>query len=210
MELSDKFEAHSEFISLGTEGCIACHTEYNVIINYSIPEFITFTISNDSGNWIVSNFGTSGIMNLSYNALKSGGNHIIKNVSCKDCHKDIFDAVSVKGHAVIEGKDGKQTPYHNISNSTSKEAWCLTCHNPKDNKFPTQQHSARRTTCEECHVAYDLPAHPGNLYTNIKTVPRLYRSLVCISCKSVGWQEPNTTLKFKVHQEPYFEVMMWR
>ncbi len=208
LQMSDTFEAHSDFVSLRSEGCIACHTNYNVIINYSRPEFISYTITNNSGNWVISNFATSGMLNLSYNALKQGGNHNIKNVSCKDCHKDIFDAVSMRGHAVISGKEENQAPYHNTSNSTSNEEWCLTCHSPKDNKFPNQQHSARRTTCEECHEAYNLSAHPGNIYTNIKTVPRLYRSLVCISCKSVGWQVPNTTLKFKVHQEPYFDVTM--
>lgn len=208
-QLGDTLEAHSDFVPLNSEGCIACHTNYNVVINYSRPEFISYTITNDSGNWTISNFSTIGMLNLSYNAMKTGGNHNIKNVSCKDCHKDIFEAVSSKGHAVVEGKDGNEILYHNTSNSISREAWCLTCHNPKDNKFSTGQHSARRTTCEECHVAYNLPAHPGNFYTNIKTVPRLYRSLVCISCKSVGWQVPDTTLKFKIHQEPYFDVTMW-
>ena len=208
-QLNDTLEAHSDFVSLNSEGCIACHTNYNVIINYSRPEYISYTITNDSGSWVISNFSTIGELNLSFNAIKPGGNHNVKNVSCKECHKDIFDAVSENGHAVVSRKDGKQAPYHNISNSTSKEAWCLTCHNPKDNKFPTQQHSARRTDCEECHVAYNLPAHPGNFYTNIKTVPHLYRSLVCISCKSMGWQVPVTTLKFKVHQEPYYDVKMW-
>lgn len=208
-QLGDTYEAHSDFAPLNSEGCIACHTNYNVVINYSRPEFISYTITNDSGNWIISNFSTIGMLNLSYNAMKPGGNHNVKNVSCKDCHKDIFEAVSSKGHAVVSGKDGKEALYHNTSNSISVEAWCLTCHNPKDNKFSTGQHSARKTTCEECHIAYNLPAHPGNFYTNIKTVPRLYRSLVCISCKSVGWQVPNTTLKFKVHQEPYFDVTMW-
>lgn len=208
-ELSDPSEAHSGFEPLNSEGCIACHTNYNVIINYSRPEFISYEITNDTGNWVISNFTTTGMLNLSYNALKSGGNHNIKNVSCKECHKDIFEAVSANGHAVVPGKDGDQSHYHNLSNSTSTEAWCLTCHSPNDIKFPTQLHSARRITCEECHVAYNIPAHPGNFYTTIKTVPHLYRSLVCISCKSVGWQVPKTTLKFKVHQEPYFDVTMW-
>ena len=208
-QLRDASEAHTDFVSLGREGCIACHTEYNVIMNYSRPEFISYVITNDSGNWIISNFETIGVMNLSNNAMKSGGNHVIKNVSCQECHKDIFDAVSAKGHAVVMGKDGKQAPYHNTNNFTSKEAWCLTCHSPRDSKFPTQQHSVRKTDCEDCHEANNLPAHPGNLYTNIKAVPHLYRSLVCISCKSAGWQMPNTTLKFKVHQEPYFDVTMW-
>jgi hypothetical protein len=208
-ELSDPSEAHSDFEPLNSEGCIACHTNYNVIINYSRPEFISYTITNDSGNWIITDFATTGMLNLSYNAIKSGENHNVKNVSCKECHKDIFEAVSAKGHAVVSGKDGKESLYHNTSNSTSKEAWCLTCHSPNDTKFDTSLHSARRTTCEECHVAYNLSAHPGNFYTNIKTVPHLYRSLVCISCKSMGWQVPNTTLKFRVHQEPYFDVTMW-
>jgi nitrate/TMAO reductase-like tetraheme cytochrome c subunit len=207
-KLSDPSEAHSDFEPLNSEGCIACHTNNNVIINYSRPEFISYEITNDSGNWVISNFTTIGMLNLSYNAIKSGENHNVKNVSCKECHKDIFEAVSAKGHAVVSGKDGKESRYHNTSNSTSKEAWCLTCHSPNDTKFPTSQHSARRITCEECHVAYNLSAHPGNFYTNIKTVPRLYRSLVCISCKAMGWQVPNTTLRFKVHQEPYSDVTM--
>ncbi|MCX9084560.1 MAG: multiheme c-type cytochrome [Candidatus Methanoperedens sp.] len=208
-ELRDPSEAHYDFEPLNSEGCIACHTNYNVIINYSRPEFISYQIINDSGNWVISNFTTTGMLNLSYNALKSGENHNIKNVSCKECHSDIFEAVSVKGHAIVSGKDGTEMPYHNSSNSTSTEAWCLTCHNSKNIKFPDKLHSARRITCEECHIAYNLSAHPGNFYTTIKTVPRLYRSLVCISCKSVGWQIPKTTLKFKVHQEPYFDVTMW-
>jgi hypothetical protein len=207
-KLSDSSEAHSDFVPLNSEGCIACHTNYNVIINYSRPEFISYEITNDSGNWVISNFATIGMLNLSYNAIKSGGNHNVKKVSCKECHKDIFEAVSANGHAVVSGKDGKQSLYHNTSTSIIKEAWCLTCHNPNDTKFPTQQHSARRITCEECHIAYNLSAHPGNFYSNIKTVPHLYRSLVCISCKSVGWQVPNTTLRFKVHQEPFFDVTM--
>ena len=207
-KLSDPSEAHSGFVPLDSEGCIPCHTNYNVIINYSRPEYISYEITNDSGNWIISNFATTGMLNLSYNAIKSGENHNVKNVSCKECHKDIFEAVSAKGHAVVSGKDGKEASYHNTNNSISIEAWCMTCHNPKDKKSLTQQHSARRTTCEECHVAYNLSAHPGNFYTNIKNVPRLYRSLVCISCKSMGWQVPNTTLRFKVHQEPYSDITM--
>lgn len=208
-KLGVALEAHSDFVQLNSEGCIACHTNHNVIVNYSRPEYISFEITNDSGNWIISNFSTIGMLNLSYNAIKPGGSHIVKNISCKECHRDIFDAVSLKGHAVVEGKHGKETTYHNTSNTITQDAWCLTCHNPKDYKFPAQQHSARRTTCEECHEAYNLPAHPGNFYANIKIVPHLYRSLVCISCKSVGWQVPNKTLKFKIHQEPYFDVTMW-
>jgi hypothetical protein len=207
-ELSEPSEAHSNFEPLNSEGCIACHTNYNVIMNYSRPEFISYEITNDSGNWIISNFTTTGILNLSYNAIKSGENHNVKNVSCKECHKDIFEAVSAKGHAVVSGKDGKEASYHNTNNSISMEAWCLTCHHPNDTKFLTQAHSVRRITCEECHVAYNLSAHPGNFYTTIRTVPRLYRSLVCISCKSMGWQLPNTTLRFKVHQEPYSDITM--
>ena len=208
-ELTDTAEAHSDFVPLGKEGCIACHTEYNIIMNYTRPEFVSFTIINNSGNWTISNIKTSGIINLSYNALRSGGNHVITNVSCKDCHKDVFDAVSAKGHAVVIGKDGNQSIYHNISNSTTKQEWCFTCHSTKDTKFPTQPHSVRKTTCDECHVAYGMPEHPGNLYNNIKSVPHLYRSLVCISCKSMEWKVPDITLNFKVHQEPYFDVTMW-
>src|SRR5659263_157570 len=147
----DPSEAHSDFEPLNSEGCIACHTNYNVIINYSRPEYISYEITNDSGNWIISNFETRGMLNLSYNAMKPGGNHNIKNVSCKECHKDIFEAVSSNGHAVVSGKDGKESLYHNTSNSTNKEAWCITCHSPNDTRFPTLQHSARRITCEECH-----------------------------------------------------------
>lgn len=208
MRLNDTLEAHSDFVSLKSEGCIACHTNYNVILNYSRPEFISYTITNDYGNWVISNFTTIGVLNLSYNAIKPGGNHNIRNVSCIDCHRDIFDAVSRGGHAVILQKDGIQAPYHNTSGSMSKQDWCLTCHGKNDNKFSSQQHSARKITCEECHIAYNLSAHPGNFYTGIKTVPRLYRSLVCTSCKSMGWQVPNATLKFKVRQEPYFDVTM--
>ncbi len=207
--LSDNLEAHSGFVPMNSQGCIACHTNYNVILNYSRPEFIVFSISNVSGNWIISNFSTIGMLNLSYNTLRAGGNHNIKNVSCRECHEDIFEAVSAKGHAIILGKDGTQVAYHNVSKSKNQEEWCLTCHNTHDNKFPSHQHAARRTGCEDCHETYNLSAHPGNLYNTIKTVPRLYRGLVCISCKSIGWQAPNTTLKFRVHQEPYFDVTMW-
>jgi len=207
-KLSDKFEAHTDFVSLGSEGCISCHTTYNVLLNYSRPEYINYDITDFAGNWMVSNFSTSGTLNLSYNALRQGGNHNVKNVSCKDCHKDIFDAVSANGHAVVLGKDGKQVLNHSTSNSPSLEAWCRTCHNTNDTISPTLQHAARKTTCDECHEANNLTPHPGNFYTNIKSVPHLYRSLVCISCKSVGWQVPNATLHFKVHEEPYFDVVV--
>ncbi len=206
-QMNDTLEAHPDFASMNSEGCVACHTTYNVLVNYSRPEYLDFIISNNSGNWIISNIQTTGTVNLSYNALKKGGNHDVENVSCKDCHKDIFDAVSVGGHAVVLDKNGAQVPYHNNSNSTL-EAWCRTCHNRNDSKFPTKQHSARKTTCEECHQAYNSTPHPGNLYTSIKTVPHLYRSLVCISCKSTGWPAPNAGIHFKIREEPYFEVTM--
>ena len=208
-QLNDTLEAHTDFVNLGSKGCIACHTTYNTLVNYSRAEYIDYTITNNYGNWVISNITTIGTLNLSYNALRQGGDHDIKNVSCKDCHKDIFDAVSVGGHAVVLDKNGTQVPNHRINSSAGVEAWCLSCHSRNDTKFPTRQHTARKTTCEECHEAYNLLPHPGNFFTNINTVPRLYRSLVCIACKSVGWQEPNATLHFKVHQEPYFDVRVW-
>ena len=207
-QLNDTLEAHPDFLSLGSQGCIACHTTYNVLVNYSRPEYIDYDITSDNGNWIVSNFTTIGTLNLSYNTLRQGGTHNEKSVSCKDCHKDIFDSISVKGHAVVLDKNGMQVPSHSTSNSPNLEEWCLTCHSPNDTRFPTQQHAARKTTCDECHEAYNLAPHPGNFYANIKTVPHLYRSLVCISCKSVGWQVPNATLHFKVREEPYFDVVV--
>ena len=207
--LNDTLEAHQDFAYLGSEGCIACHTTYNVVVNYSRPAYIDYDITNSSGEWIITNFTTIGIINLSYNTLREGGNHDLKeNVSCRDCHRDIFDAVSTGGHAVVLGKDGKQALTHNTGNYTTLKAWCLSCHNGNDPKFPTQQHSARKTTCDECHEAYG-GSHPYNFYTNIKTVPHLYRSLVCIACKSTGWPAPNVTMHFRVHQEPYFDVTIW-
>jgi len=203
--LNDTLEAHPGFSSLGSEGCVACHSTYNVIVNYSRPEYIDYTIKNNNGNWIVSDFKTVGTLNLSYDAMRQGGKHNIKNVSCKDCHKDIFNAVSAGGHAVVLSKNGTQAPYHNNSND-STENWCRTCHNKNDTKFQNQQHSARKTTCEECHESNNLTAHPGNFYTNIKTVPHLYQSLVCISCKSAGWPAPDAAINFKVHEEPYYDV----
>lgn len=203
VQLNDALEAHPGLANLGSEGCIACHTTYNVLVNYSRPEYIEYTITDKSGDWVISDVETTGKLDLSYNAMRRGGNHDVKTVSCKDCHKDIFDSVSAGGHAVVLDKNGAQVQYHDNTNS-NLEAWCRTCHNPNDPVFPAQQHAARRTTCEGCHQASDLKSHPGNFYTNINTVPHLYRSLVCISCHSVGWPKPD--IYFKVRQEPYFEV----
>ncbi len=208
-KLNNTLEAHASFSSLGSEGCIACHTTYNTIINYSRPEYIEFTITQmPDGNWKVIDFNTSGTLNIFDKSYRNGGDHNWRNVSCKDCHQDIFDAVNVSGHAVVVNKNGSRVPYHSNANSTL-EAWCRTCHNRNDAQIPTQQHAALRITCDECHEAYNLTSHPGNLYSNIKTVPRLYRSLVCIACKSEGWQVPNTTIHFRVHQEPYSDITMW-
>ncbi|MCX9012915.1 MAG: carboxypeptidase regulatory-like domain-containing protein [Candidatus Methanoperedens sp.] len=204
-KLGDPLEAHTGFAPLNSQGCIACHTTYNTIVNYSRAEYIDYTITNSRGNWVISDVTTIGTLNLSYNALNQGGDHEIKNVSCKDCHKDIFDAVSAGGHAVVLNKNGTQVPMHNSTNST-QETWCRTCHNRNDTNFTTQQHSVRRTTCEGCHQAYNLTPHPGNLFTNMNTVPHLYRSLVCISCKSIGWPAPGGAIHFRVHEEPYFDV----
>ncbi len=208
-QMNDTLEAHTDFVNLNSKGCIACHTTYNVLVNYSRPEYIEYNITNDAGTWVISDFITTGTLSLSYNAMREGGSHDVENVSCKDCHKDIFDAVMANGHAVVLDKNGMQDMNHSTRNSPGLEAWCLTCHNPNDTRFPNEQHAARRITCEECHEAYNLPPHPGNFYASIKTVPHLYRSLVCTSCKSVGWPAPNATLHFKVHQEPYSDVRVW-
>ena len=202
--MNDTLEAHTDFSSLGSEGCVACHSTYNANLNYSRPEYIDYTIKNNNGNWIISDFKTEGILNLSYDAMRQGGKHNIKNVSCKDCHKDIFDAVSLGGHAVVLAKNGTQVPYHNNSNSTPEE-WCRTCHNNNDTKFPNQQHSIKKTTCEQCHQAYNS-THPGNFFSNMNAVPHLYRSLVCISCKSIGWPTPTGGIRFSVREEPYYDV----
>lgn len=214
LKLNDTLEAHAGFAQLGSEGCIACHTTYNAIVNYSRPEYIDYYITNNSGsgNWTISQFTTTGTLNLSYNANRNGGNHNWKDVSCKDCHQDIFDAVSVGGHAVVFDGNGSQVPYHSNANSTL-ETWCRTCHSISDTNFSTQQHAARRTTCDECHQAYGDNNHPGNFYTEIQqNVPHLYRSLVCIACKkqSGGWVNPpeGQTLHFKVHEEPYYDVVV--
>lgn len=210
-KMNDSFEAHVDFSSMGSKGCIACHTTYNTLVNYSRAEYIDYTITNNYGNWVISNITTIGTMNLSYNAQRTGGDHDVQNVTCEDCHQDIFEAVSLGGHAVVLAKNstnitnGIQVPYHNNSNTTL-EAWCKTCHNRNDANFSTQQHSVRRTTCEECHQAYNSTPHPGNFFANINTVPHLYRSLVCISCHSIGWPAPGGGIHFKVHQEPYFDV----
>ena len=202
--MNDTLEAHPDFSSLGSEGCVACHSTYNAILNYSRPEYIDYTIKNNNGNWIISDFKTEGTLNLSYDAMRQGGKHNIKNVSCKDCHKDIFDAVLLGGHAVVLAKNGTQVDYHNNSNSTPEE-WCRTCHNNNDTKFQNQQHSIKKTTCEQCHQAYNS-THPGNFFSNMNTVPHLYRSLVCISCKSVGWPAPGGAIIFNVREEPYYDV----
>ncbi len=207
-QLNDEFEAHTGFAAMRSKGCVSCHTDYNVIINYSRPEYIEYDIINESGNWVISNFATIGKLNLSYDAMREGENHNLKNVSCKDCHEDIFNAVSAGGHAVVIYKNGTQVKYHSTNGFSGLEAWCRSCHNRSYNVSGTQQHSARRTNCEDCHKTYNL-THPGNLYITIDKVPHLYRSLVCIACKSVGWRVPNGTLKFKVRQEPYFDVATW-
>ncbi len=209
-QLNDGLEAHTGFIQLGSEGCIACHTTYNAIVNYSRAEYVDYYITNNngSGNWTISGFTTSGTLDLSYNANRNGGNHNWKNVSCEDCHQDIFEAVSVGGHAVVFDGNGSQVPYHSNAGS-SPETWCRTCHNTNyDSANFSTQHAARRTTCEDCHQLLDN--HPGNFYTNIQTVPHLYRSLVCIACKQKtgGWINPSEgqTLHFTVHEEPYYDV----
>ncbi len=210
-KLNSSLEAHTDFSSMGSKGCIACHTTYNALVNYSRAEYIDYTITNNYGNWVISNITTIGTMNLSYNAQRKGGDHDIQNVSCRDCHEDIFEAVSLGGHAVVLAKNstnitnGTQVPYHDNSNTTL-EVWCRTCHSRNDANFSTQQHSVRKTTCEECHQAYNLTPHPGNFFANINTVPHLYRSLVCISCHSIGWPAPSGGIHFRVHQEPYFDV----
>src|SRR3989304_9511401 len=81
--LNNTFDAHPEFVSLGSEGCVACHSTYNAIVNYSRPEYIDYTIKNDNGNWTVADFKTIGALSLSYNANRQGGKHNLKNVSCK-------------------------------------------------------------------------------------------------------------------------------
>lgn len=215
LKLNDTLEAHPDFAQLGSEGCIACHTTYNVIANYSRAEYIDYYITNNGGDWTISNFTTAGTLNLSYNANRNGGNHNWKDVSCEDCHQDIFDAiVNVSGHAVVFDKNGSNTqvPYHSNANITL-EAWCRTCHNTNyDSTNFSTQHAARKTTCDECHQLLDN--HPGNFYTNIQTVPHLYRSLVCIACKNppnqTGWINPSEgqTLHFTVHEEPYYDVKM--
>lgn len=211
--LGDTLEAHSGFASLNTDGCVSCHTNYNVVVNYSRAEYIDYDITNDNGNWVIGNFATIGTIDLSYNALKIGGDHNWKSsVSCLECHKDVSDAVSIGGHAIVLDKNGTQVLAHSTTNFPDLNGWCIYCHNRNDVKFPTQQHSARMTTCDECHEAYGL-THPGGLYTNIKTVPRQYRGLVCISCKSNGWYTDvmsqtngNGTLHFTVREEPYYDV----
>ncbi len=205
VNLNNKLEAHTGFIPLGSEGCVACHTTYNVIVNYSRPEYIDYNITRmQNGDWLISNFSTNGVLNVSNNAGRNGGNHNWKNVSCKDCHQDIFNAVSSGGHAVVLKKDGTQVSRHSNAN-TPIESWCRTCHGTND----AGQHAARNITCDECHQAYGAQEHPGDfINTGIKSVPHLYRSLVCIACKSVGWQEPGPTIHFRVHEEPYFDVVV--
>lgn len=211
--LGDTLEAHSQFIPMNSDGCVYCHTNYNVITNYSRAEYIDYDISNNNGNWEISNFTTTGTLNLSYNALKKGGDHNWKsNISCVECHKDIYDAVSIGGHAIVLDKSGTQVLRHTTANYSNLTAWCTNCHTRSDMAFPTIQHAARKTTCDECHETYGVP-HPGNLYTNIKTIPRLYRSLACISCKTVGWKSgtimnSNGTLHFTVRQEPYYDIVV--
>ncbi len=205
-KLNNTFEAHAGLAAIGSEGCIACHTTYNAVVNYSRPEYLDYDITKmPGGKWIVTNFTTTGTLNISNNANRNGGNHEWKKVSCKDCHKDIFDAVNVSGHAVVLDKDGTQVKRHSNAN-IPPESWCMTCHGPNDNRFGSQ-HAARRTTCDECHQAYGAADHPGDfINTGIKSVPHLYRSPVCIACKSAGWQEP--PIHFRVRQEPYFDAVV--
>lgn len=212
--LGDTLEAHSEFVQLKSDGCVACHTNYNIIVNYSRPEYIEYDITNNNGNWIISNFTTIGNINLTYNALRIGGKHNWKDsVSCVECHKDIFDAISRGGHAAVFNQTGIQVARHSTDNYPNLTAWCTNCHNKADPAFPTQQHTVRKTTCDECHETYGV-GHPGNLYTNAKVVPRLYRSLFCISCKSTGWNteyiiNDGDMLHFRVYQEPSYGVSVW-
>ena len=204
LHLNDIADAHSDFAALGSEGCLACHTTYNVIVNYSRPEYIEYNITDVGGEWIVSNLSTTGTIELSLDANREGGNHNVKNVSCQDCHQDIFSAVAAGGHAVVLDKDGSLVSIHDKNRFTTMKEWCLSCHNPNNAQSPTVQHSARKITCEGCHGIED--DHPGNFFVNIESIPKLYRSNVCISCKSIGWQEPNSTIHFRVRQEPYYNV----
>jgi len=203
--LNDPQEAHSGFTSLGNDGCISCHTTYNTITNFSRPEYIDYDITVSGTDWVVSNFATSGSLAISNNAGKNGGNHNLKEVSCQDCHQDIFDAAAIGGHAVVKDKNGIEVNMHDRNNYSTSKAWCLSCHSSSNPQLPTKQHSASKTTCDECHQLSGGD-HPGNFFNNIKSVPHLYRSLVCIACKSTGWPEPNSTLHFTVREEPYFEV----
>lgn len=209
IRLDYTLDAHSEFAHLRSDGCVACHTNFNVIINYSRAEYIDYDIQNQNGDWIISNFTTVGNLNLTYNALRKGGKHNLKNsVSCNECHKDIYDAVTVGGHAIVLDKNGSQVEKHSTANYSNLTAWCDNCHNRTDPML-IQQHTVRKVTCDECHETHGV-GHPGNLYTNVKVVPRLYRSLVCISCKTVGWKTENMTagdnLHFTVRQEPYYDI----
>ncbi|HEY9246702.1 MAG TPA: cytochrome c3 family protein, partial [Candidatus Methanoperedens sp.] len=203
---NNTLEAHSDFAPMSSEGCIACHTTYNTIVNYSRPEFIEYNITElPDGEWTVSNFNTIGVLNITGNSERKGGDHKWMNVSCNDCHQDIFNAAGVGGHAVVLYSNGTQVKQHSNANITM-EAWCRTCHNRNDTMFGSQ-HAARKTSCDECHEAYGQ-SHPGNFFSNIKTVPRLYRSLVCIACKSTGWQKPAPAIHFRVREEPYFDVVV--
>ncbi len=210
-QLNDTREAHTDFNRLGSEGCIACHTTYNAIVNYSRAEYIDYDITNNSGNWAISPIAPSGTLNLSYNAYRNGGNHNWKNVSCQDCHRDIFNAVNLGGHAVVFDGNGSQVPYHSYANYSTFETWCRTCHNTNANaaNFSTQ-HAARRINCEDCHKL--IVNHTGNFYTNIQTVPHLYRSLVCIAChqKTGGWVNlsDGQTKHFTVYEEPDYRVVV--
>ncbi len=193
--LTNSSEAHTvlytaslnnSFAFKESESCIACHTTYNANISYSKPEFISFNITNESGNWNITDFTAGQIQSFPGSTGRNGGNHNMKNVACEDCHIDVFDAAYNSSSHASYLSENNVTIYHNRNAS---DIWCQSCHGTSyDPANFSIQHAARDITCDECHQSLDN--HPGNLYANIQAsnIPREYRSFVCIACKkSLPW-----------------------
>ncbi len=193
--LTNSSEAHNilyasslndTFMFNASESCVSCHTTYNANTSYSRPEYISFNSTNETGNWNVTDFTAGSPQSFSGSVSRNGGNHNLKNVACEDCHQDIFDAASNSSSHASYLTENNVTAYHD---NASSSIWCESCHSTSyDPVNYSIQHAARDITCDECHQSLDN--HPGNLYANIQTssVPREYRSFVCIACKkSLPW-----------------------
>jgi hypothetical protein len=162
------YSAHKKFVKQSlncslsegeNEACIACHTNYSVVIDYSY----FWNINYDLDNWNVpfTSFSYNGTREYDITFSKTGAKHEFVNVNdinCISCHENIYDAL-VNGtddtpddyltHAPIEishksdgmGKEwDTDNPWNNYRYhyipSANRATWvnssyCYECHNVK-------------------------------------------------------------------------------